>query len=115
MPRCCVVALAHHCSAPGVPEHRDEDVHRRLRALDVTVERLPELRGVVRRDEWVDEHDAVLGFDVDAADILVPLLVKRGPAPEAGSDLENVHRATLNRTDLRARAYRPGERQGGSL
>jgi len=74
---------------------RFEDVHRRLRTLDVTVERLPELRGVLVRDERVDEHDAVLRLDVHAADLLVPLLVERGPAPEAVFDLEHVHGAKL--------------------
>ena len=102
-----VVALAHLRGAARVPEHRDEDVHAALRTLDVAVERLPELRRVVPRDERVDEDDAVLRLDERAADVLLPLLVVGGPAPEAGVDLEHVHGGTLKRTDRRTRTYRP--------
>ena len=62
-----------------------------LRALDVAVEGFPEAGGVVARNERVDQHDAVLRLDERAADVLLPLLVVGGPAPEASVDLEHVH------------------------
>ncbi len=94
-----VVALAHLGGAARVPEHGDEDVHAAFRALHVAVEGLPEPRRVLGGDERVDEHDAVLGGDERRADVLLPLLVVGGPAPEAGGDLEHVHGETLKRTD----------------
>ena len=94
-----VVALAHLLGAARVPEDGDEDVHTALRALHVAVEGLPEAGRVVGRDERVDEHDAVLRGDERGADVLLPLLVEGGPAPEAGGDLEHVHGETLKRTD----------------
>ena len=94
-PDACAVALAHRSGTARMPEHRDEDVNASLRALHIAVESLPEACSVVRGDERVDEHHPVLGLDEDAADVLLPLLVVSGPAPEAGSDLEHVHGVTL--------------------
>ena len=95
-PHTGAVPLDHGGGAACVPEHAHENVDRLLAgALHVAVERFPEARSVLRRDERVDEYHAVSGLDVDAADVLLPLLVVPGPAPEAGGDLEHVHAATL--------------------
>ena len=77
------VALDHRRRAARVPEDRDEHVHRASGPLDVLVERGPEALGVVRRDERVDEDDAVARLAVDAADVFLPLLVVCRPAPQA--------------------------------
>src|SRR4030095_16894312 len=46
-------------------------------------------------DERVDQHDAVGRLEVDAAHVLLPLLVVAGPPPQAGLDPRDVHAAML--------------------
>ncbi len=98
------VPLDERCGAARVPEDRDEDVHPL--AGDLAVEGAEERRGVLGRDERVDEHDAVLRLAVDGADVLLPLLVV-GPssAQRRARDLDDVHGADLRRGP-RCRSHR---------
>src|SRR5438445_602340 len=73
-----------------VPVNRQQNVHGTGEALDVAVERRPELLVFLRRDEWVD-HDHRLGeLGIDRSDLGAPVLrvlpfrMGRRPAPQAG-------------------------------
>ena len=85
--------------APHVPEHRDEHVDAHPGALDVAVERPPEPPRLVPLlgHEWVDQHDRVVGLDVDGADLVAPFAVVRAPPPEPVGNPRDLHRGERTR------------------
>ena len=87
------VPLHDLAGASRVPEDRDEDVNREVGALHIPVEGVPEPRRLrlVARDERVDQDDRVGRLVVDAADLVMPLLMPRCPAPEAIGDQGDLH------------------------
>ncbi len=82
-----------------MPRTGEEDDDGAVDPTDVAVERLEEPRpvGRIRRNERVDEHDRVLGFPVDAPDVLLPVVgrfplrMRGGPPPEPFLDPRHLH------------------------
>ena len=96
-PQCRLVAIEHGCDAALVPVDGQQHVDRQAEPFDVTVERRPEPLVLVRRNERVDHDEGVRKLRIHGADLgapmlrMVPLGMRRGPAPQPGPQLLNFH------------------------